>query len=46
MGRRTLSEAPKHIYEVYIAATPEQVWAALTRSEFTKQYYYGNSVES
>lgn len=44
--RRTMSESPKHVYEVYIAATPEQVWAALTESEFTKQYYYGSSVES
>jgi uncharacterized protein YndB with AHSA1/START domain/DNA-binding transcriptional ArsR family regulator len=44
--RRTMSEAPKHVYEVYIAATPEQVWRALTESEFTKQYYYENSVES
>jgi uncharacterized protein YndB with AHSA1/START domain len=44
--RRTMSEAPKHVYEVYIAATPEQVWAALTESEFTRQYYYGNDVES
>ena len=44
--RRTMSEAPKHVYEVYIAATPEQVWRALTESEFTKQYYYGNTIES
>jgi uncharacterized protein YndB with AHSA1/START domain/DNA-binding transcriptional ArsR family regulator len=36
----------KHVYEVYVAATPERVWQALTESEFTKQYYYGNSVES
>ena len=43
---RTMSEAPKHVYEVYIAASPEQVWRALTESEFTKQYYYGNTVES
>jgi uncharacterized protein YndB with AHSA1/START domain/DNA-binding transcriptional ArsR family regulator len=44
--RRTMSEAPKHVYEVYIAATPERVWQALTDSELTKQYYYGNTVES
>ena len=44
--KRTMSEAPRHVYEVYIAATPEQVWRALTESEFTKQYYYGNTVES
>jgi uncharacterized protein YndB with AHSA1/START domain len=44
--RRTMSESPKHVYEVYIAATPERVWAALTESEFTRRYYYGNTVES
>jgi len=44
--RRTMSGSPKHVYEVYIAATPHQVWRALTESEFTRQYYYGNDVES
>lgn len=42
----TPMSAPKHVYEVYIAATPERVWQALTDSEFTKQYYYDNTVES
>ena len=41
-----MSESPKHVYEVYIAATPERVWQALTDSELTKQYYYGSTVES
>jgi uncharacterized protein YndB with AHSA1/START domain/DNA-binding transcriptional ArsR family regulator len=36
----------KHVFEVYIAASPEKVWQALTDSELTKQYYYSNSVES
>ena len=36
----------KHVYEVYIRATPEQVWRAITESEFTKRYYYGNEVVS
>ena len=46
--RQTMADAPapRHVYEVYIAATPERVWRALTESEFTKQYYYGNTVES
>lgn len=42
----TPMSAPKHVYEVYIAATPERVWQALTDSELTKQYYYDNTVES
>ncbi len=43
---RTPMSEPKHVYEVYIRATPEQVWQALTDPELTKQYYYGNTVES
>jgi uncharacterized protein YndB with AHSA1/START domain/DNA-binding transcriptional ArsR family regulator len=42
----TPMSAPKHVYEVYIRATPERVWQALTDSEFTTRYYYGNTVES
>jgi uncharacterized protein YndB with AHSA1/START domain/DNA-binding transcriptional ArsR family regulator len=42
----TPMSAPKHVYEVYIAASPERVWQALTDSELTTQYYYGNTVES
>ncbi len=45
LEKRPMSEF-KHVYEVYIAAAPERVWAALTESELTKQYYYGNTVES
>ena len=41
-----MAEAPKHVYEVYIRATPEEVWQALTDPELTKQYYYDNTVES
>ena len=36
---------PKTVYVIYIAATPEQVWAALTSAEFTRQYFFGRSVE-
>ncbi len=34
------------VYVTYIAAAPQQVWAALTSSEFTTQYFFGRSVES
>jgi uncharacterized protein YndB with AHSA1/START domain len=33
-------------YVTYIATTPEKLWAALTSSEFTRQYFFGRSVES
>jgi uncharacterized protein YndB with AHSA1/START domain/DNA-binding transcriptional ArsR family regulator len=37
---------PSHVYVVYIRATPERIWDALTQSEFTQQYYYASTVES
>ena len=36
---------PKTVYVIYIASTPQKVWDALTRSEFTKQYFFGRSIE-
>jgi uncharacterized protein YndB with AHSA1/START domain len=36
---------PMTVYTIYIASTPEKVWEALTRSEFSRQYFFGNSVE-
>lgn len=32
-------------YRVYLKATPEQVWAALTQSEWTRRYGYGGAVD-
>ena len=29
----------------YIATTPEKCWAALTKSEFSKQYFFGQLIE-
>lgn len=34
------------VYVTYIAATPDKVWAALTSSDFTTQYFFGRSIES
>ncbi|THD51170.1 MAG: ATPase [Bradyrhizobium sp.] len=36
---------PATVYTIYIAATPEQVWQALTMSEFSRKYFFGNAVE-
>jgi uncharacterized protein YndB with AHSA1/START domain len=38
--------APKQMYQIFIRATPEQVWDAITRPEFTTQYFYGSRVET
>jgi len=34
-------EKPKHVYEVYIRATPERVWEAITNGELTKRWFHG-----
>ena len=36
---------PAIIYTIYIASTPEKVWAALTSAEFSRKYFSGNAVE-
>src|SRR5689334_3705057 len=36
---------PLTVYTIYIAATPEKVWQALTSAEFSQKYFFGNSVE-
>lgn len=49
--KRTLEEATpmtqlKHVYEVYIRATPERLWQALTDPDDTAEYYHGMRVDS
>lgn len=34
------------LYQTIISTTPEKLWAALTNAEFTRQYWFGRSVES
>jgi uncharacterized protein YndB with AHSA1/START domain len=36
---------PTTVYTIYIAATPERVWQALTTAELSRQYFFGNAVE-
>ena len=41
----TLTAQPTQIYSVFILATPEQIWDAITKSEFTQQYFYGARID-
>ena len=34
------------VYQLFIKATPEQVWDAITKPEFTAQYFYGSVIDS
>jgi uncharacterized protein YndB with AHSA1/START domain len=36
---------PAIVYTIYIVATPEKVWQALTSAVFSRKYFFGNSVE-
>jgi len=39
-------DKPTFVYVTYIETTAEKLWEALTRSEFTNQYWFGTEVES
>jgi uncharacterized protein YndB with AHSA1/START domain len=38
--------APVHVYQTYIRASAEQVWAAITDPEFTTRYFHRTAFES
>jgi uncharacterized protein YndB with AHSA1/START domain len=41
----TGQQAPStQVYQVFIRATPEKIWQAITTPEFSKQYFHGSSV--
>jgi uncharacterized protein YndB with AHSA1/START domain len=37
---------PSHVQQIFIRTSAEKLWSALTESEYTVQYYFGNAVES
>ncbi|NNF00583.1 MAG: ATPase [Pyrinomonadaceae bacterium] len=39
-------EEKEVVYGIFIKATPEKIWDALTQSEFTRKYFWGTNVES
>lgn len=34
------------VYVTYIATTPEKLWDALTRTEYTEKYFFGTQIQS
>jgi uncharacterized protein YndB with AHSA1/START domain len=36
---------PKTVYVTYMASTPQIIWDALTRPEFTQQFFFGRTIE-
>jgi uncharacterized protein YndB with AHSA1/START domain len=41
----TQTALTKQVYSVVIKASPEQVWDAITKPEFTEQYFHGVRIE-
>jgi uncharacterized protein YndB with AHSA1/START domain len=41
----TMTAQTTQVYSIVIKATPEQVWDAITKPEFTQRYFYGVRVE-
>jgi uncharacterized protein YndB with AHSA1/START domain/DNA-binding transcriptional ArsR family regulator len=40
----SMPPVPKQVYQIFIRATAEQIWDAITRPEFTAKYFYGSRV--
>jgi uncharacterized protein YndB with AHSA1/START domain len=36
----------RHVFETYVRATPDRVWAALTDPAFTRQFFFGLAVNA
>jgi len=42
----TVQAKTVQVYQVFIKATPEQIWDAITKPEFTEKYFYGARIET
>ena len=41
----TMTATTTQVYQVFIKATPEQIWEAITKPEFTEKYFFAARVE-
>ena len=42
----TMTAQATQVYQVFIKASPEAIWDAITKPEFTSKYFYGMSIET
>ena len=42
----TMAATTTQVYQVFIQATPEQIWDAITKPEFTARYFHGARIEA
>ena len=45
MTTTTPSATTTQVYQVFIKATPDAVWEAITKPEFTERYFYGTRMD-
>ena len=45
MTTMTETSVTTHVYRVYIKATPEAIWEAITQPGWTERYGYGGRAE-
>ena len=46
MSTTAITQTTVQVYQVFIKATPEQIWDAITKPEFTEKYFYGARIEN
>jgi uncharacterized protein YndB with AHSA1/START domain len=42
----TMTAQATQVYQVFIKATPEAIWDAITKPEFTSKYFHGVTIET
>jgi uncharacterized protein YndB with AHSA1/START domain len=42
----TMTATATQVYNVFIKATPEQIWEGITSPDFTQRYFYGARIEN
>jgi uncharacterized protein YndB with AHSA1/START domain len=42
----TMTAQATQVYQLFIRATPEAIWDAITKPEFTQKYFYGQQIEN
>ena len=42
----TMTAQATQVYQVFIKTTPEAIWDAITKPEFTSKYFHGVTIET
>jgi uncharacterized protein YndB with AHSA1/START domain len=42
----TMTAQSTQVYSIFVRATPEKIWDAITKPEFTTKYFYCSAIES